>query len=442
MRSDRPWDEIKSRVDKILSESTSAPVPSVRQLASQLGVPYETLRAAWLREFKTPLQDYAAQRQVEFAAQGPSSKPATPAQSQLDVADTTSEEAIEIDFSSTRSLDYVMSTLGIPATEALVYIKRLVASGVNLVEVVPGYWVQGNRPEKIRSFIPPVNLGPNRRVFRFGTWSDLHAGSIYCQPTALRLFLETAALRGFEFFMFGGDLTEGVNGYPGQNMGLLPYAQPHGRGSTREATAYQAQLAGHYIPKREGTKHFVLGGNHDMWHLTKATDGLDVFRPLTQSRDDLVFLGYDEADVPLTEDLYITLWHPKGGMSTSVTSAVQKSLASRMAQSRNQSGKSKMLALLAGHLHIESKAQIGNILVSQLGCFQMQTDFLVRGTLFPMIGGGLWDVEVDDQGLITRVNYEFIPFEPKRDDYLDYRVEPEALPPLVPAKVQPLYSRG
>ena len=104
--------------------------------------------------------------------------------------------------------------------------------------------------------------------------SDLHAGFAYSQPSAFNTFYRIAYEEyGVRPFFHPGDLTTGVQGYRGQEFDLVP-ALCRTRKNSLKVTEGQLYLADQYIPRLDGVTNYVLGGNHDYWHVVNS--GIDV----------------------------------------------------------------------------------------------------------------------------------------------------------------------
>ncbi len=260
------------------------------------------------------------------------------------------------------------------------------------------------------------------QVVTFATVSDTHAGSIASQPTALRQFMDIAYHEyDCRVVLVPGDLTTGVNGYRGQEYDMVPYLRVLGR-NYQAITEQQVKLANLYFPEYRDLKYYVLGGNHDYWHITNA--GIDAVYRLCRRRDDMVYLGYDLADIPLTDQVDVRLWHPSGGVPAAFSGKLQKAvdqfaydeLSKALAYGENP----RLRIVLAGHVHVEVKFQRGPILAAHTGCFEGWTNYLKRGALVPQIGGGIWRVWLTDGGQIQRVEYTFITYPDIKDDWANW----------------------
>lgn len=290
---------------------------------------------------------------------------------------------------------------------------------------------------------PVTTLADERgQVVTFGVASDPHAGSTHSQPSALNKFIDIAYEEyGVRDLLWPGDITTGVNGYRGQEADLLPALRGMSR-TPHRVTNGQVKLADAYIPKKPGLRHFVMGGNHDYWHVVNA--GIDAVNALTQQRDDMWFVGYDIADIPLTDRVDVRMWHPSGGIPYAFTHKLQKGLEAmafeELTRAIVENDNPKLRILLAGHLHIEAKFTRGPMVAAHVGCFEGQTNYLKQKGYYPQVGGAIFRVWLTDAGMIQRTEYTFIPFVEIENDWQNWPV-PEA-PAVVgePDQVKVLFS--
>jgi hypothetical protein len=260
------------------------------------------------------------------------------------------------------------------------------------------------------------------QVITFAACSDLHAGSAYSQPTNHQKFLDIAYNEyGVRHVFDPGDKTTGVGGYRGQEHDMIP-ALRHSKYSL--ITEQQIFLADAYTPRYPGLKYYKLGGNHDYWHVVNS--GIDAVAKLCEGRDDMTYLGYDVADIPLTDRVDIRLWHPSGGVPYALSYRLQKALEQTAFEELNravtENDNPRLRMVLAGPMHIECKFNRGPMMAVQCGCFEGQTNYLKRKGLFPQIGGSIFRVWLTDSGLIQRVEYTFINFMEILDDWKSWPI--------------------
>lgn len=277
----------------------------------------------------------------------------------------------------------------------------------------------------------------------FGVASDLHAGSTHSQPSAYNRFIQIAYEEyGVRHIFDPGDVTAGVGGYRGQSFDIIDDIRPTDRSSYLNTTNGEIWLADAYTPKLPGLTYYKIGGNHDYWHVVNT--GKDAVAALCRLRDDHVYLGYDVADVPLTDRASIRLWHPSGGVPYSLSYRLQKGLEQmafdELTRAIEESVDPKVRILLAGHLHVEVKLHRGPMVAAHVGCFEGQTNYLKRKGLYPTIGGAIFRVRLTDSGLIQRVEYTFIPFTEVANDWKNFPTPPVPDFDFSPDRVETLFS--
>lgn len=261
----------------------------------------------------------------------------------------------------------------------------------------------------------------------FASISDLHAGSNSSQPTAFQKFIDIAYHEyGARVVFDSGDVTTGLRGYRGQNLDMVPALRHVPREEEVFTTLYQIDLADTYYPRYPGLNYYSIGGNHDYWHILYT--GIDPVWRLAQRREDFHYLGYEAADVPLTDKVEVRLWHPSGGVPYAVSYRSQKALEQiafeELSRAVAQVDTPKIRMLLAGHLHVQVEFQRGPIYCAQVGCFEGQTNYLKRKQLYPSIGGSIFRLRLTAEGLISRMDYTFIPFTEVEKDWINHPIVP------------------
>jgi hypothetical protein len=236
---------------------------------------------------------------------------------------------------------------------------------------------------------------------------------------------------GIKNVLISGDLAAGHNVYQGQVHDLW-------------AVGADAQLKVLcWTLPEDWFTYYVIGGNHDYSFIKSS--GYNILQALAAARSDVVYLGFDMADVPITDRVDARMWHPSGGVPYAASYRLQKGMEAMAYEELTvaiQAGDNpKMRVVQAGHLHISIAMFRGPILGLQSGCFEGQTNYLKRKALFPQIGGYVLTLKLTDSGLIQTATPEFRPFLEVQDDYQNYpaaldlvRSEPEE------KTVSPLFS--
>jgi len=240
---------------------------------------------------------------------------------------------------------------------------------------------------------------------------DTHGGSKAQQITNLLKFIELAYERGVRHVLFAGDLFAGDQVYRGQLHDLFAIGAEK-----------QFVVMLYVLPKLPGLKYYVIGGNHD-YSFVKA-NGYNVVAHFASQRDDVVYLGYDLADVPITDRVDVRLWHPSGGVPYAMSYRLQKGLeqmtSDELSAAIETQDNPRLRGVAAGHLHVSMTMWQGPIFGAQVGCFEGQTNYLKRKALFPKIGGYLIEWQVTDSGLLQECTPKWQAFLEIEDDYKNY----------------------
>lgn len=285
-------------------------------------------------------------------------------------------------------------------------VKEMIAAGFGIQEEsqllsVPKY-VQPQRA--------PVLSDAKSRYVKFAVASDWHTSSKACQISALRAFLDLAVKKhGCTAILVPGDLTAGQGVYRGQQNEVYAYGASDQKDALINA-----------VPAYPGVTYYMLGGNHDYSHMKQS--GYDIIRDSCQARPDWIYLGYDEAVVPLTEDLDIALWHPSGGVPYALTYRGQK-YAAELAQRELYevvSGKKerpRTRFIFWGHLHVAASFPHGPIRVIGPGCFEGKNSYLKQKGLTPKIQGVVVEAWLTDNNLIQHSVVHEYEYEEIEEDW-------------------------
>lgn len=244
----------------------------------------------------------------------------------------------------------------------------------------------------------------------FGVASDLHFGSKYCQITALNNFCHICMQEGVKYIFAPGDIQAGLNVYPGQVYELY-------------ATSAQDQLSSVINNLPRGFKWLMMGGNHDYSFIKRG--GINPLLTLQNYRKDIVYLGYDMVEIPILNNVDLRMWHPSGGASNSLTLKLQKGIE-QVAYTelsdiiKENKDKPTIRFFLAGHLHVQAQAMVGNIFGAQCGCFESQTPYLQKKALHPNVGGYIIKACLGKNGLLKNFEAKFHMFEEIVDDWKSY----------------------
>jgi len=244
----------------------------------------------------------------------------------------------------------------------------------------------------------------------FGVASDIHFGSKACQITALNEFSEICKKKGIRHMFIPGDLVAGYNVYNGQEYDLY-------------ALSAQEQIATTIKNLPTGFNWYVLGGNHDYSFMTKG--GLNILNYISSKRNDIYYVGFDDVNIPLLNNVELKMWHPRGCVPYSASYRLQKGIEQityNELQSvvRGVKDKPSLRFVLSGHLHIQVQAMFGSIFGAQCGCFEGTTNYLKRLGLVPCIGGYIIKASLGKNGLLKNFDAKFYIFEEIENDWENY----------------------
>lgn len=234
-------------------------------------------------------------------------------------------------------------------------------------------------------------------AFEFGCVSDTHLGSKFFRPEVLQALYDNFALHGIKHVFHGGNYIEGekhdkfsliVHGMQGQ----IDYFLEH-------------------YPQREGmTTYFIAGDDHEGWY--QQREGIDIGRfteseARRQGRNDLVNLGYMEADVGIKAPngtCKLRVMHAGGGSAYAISYTAQKIIEA-------MEGGEKPSTLLIGHFHkSEYLPAYRNVHCVQMGTTKGQDVFMRKNRLAAHIGGWRCRQLIDKNGVVVEMTATYLPF--------------------------------
>lgn len=297
-------------------------------------------------------------------------------------------------------------------------LERMEDKGFNIAQEINQVQVSSSRSVKDPDPIPdPI---ARSMVLKLAFPSDWHFGSKHAQITHFLRFVNYARESGVRDFFVPGDIFHGLRMYRGQELDL--YA--------KTPDAQEEALAAVFDPLAD-ERWYILGGNHD-WSLVKNC-GTDKVWHFCHRYPNVYFLGYDKADVPVTDQFSVRLLHPGGGPAYAASYRAQKSLEALAYEelSTYATGtKDPCVRVLAvGHLHFEFNMMRGHCVAFQAGCFEAQTAYEAQKNLIPNIGGYIATFWLSDAGNIINRLMEFPQYSPIKDDYLNYPIPGETKEP-------------
>lgn len=281
--------------------------------------------------------------------------------------------------------------------------------------------------------IPPIknitSIGETEVIF--GVASDLHFGSKECQITALSEFCNECKKRGIKHILVPGDIVAGYNVYPGQIQDLYAVS------AEEQLNSVLANLSPEF-------EWYVLGGNHDYSFMSRG-GGYNIVNALQRRSNNIHYIGFDSAKVPILKGIDAILLHPSGGIPYSASYRLQKNIE-QVAYSElyNMTGGFKgtpsVRFVLSGHLHIQIQGMFGSIFGAQCGCFEGQTNYLKRKGLVPQIGGYIIQASLNSNGFIRNFDAKFYLYDECMDDYKGYSHTPYPALNKVDETLKPLFG--
>lgn len=166
-------------------------------------------------------------------------------------------------------------------------------------------------------------------------------------------------------------------------------------------------------PQRKGiTTYYIAGDDHEGWYVQREKINIGEYAEMKArkaGREDLVYLGYVEADIELKTKrgkAIMKVMHPGGGSSYALSYTPQKIVESF-------SGGEKPNILLLGHYHKFDYICYRNVYTIQTGTTQDQSTFMRKRKLQAHVGGGILEFQQSVDGAINRAKVEWIGYYDK-----------------------------
>ena len=235
------------------------------------------------------------------------------------------------------------------------------------------------------------------RPIKFGVVADMHMCSKSERLDVLQAAYDEFERQGITTVLCPGNYVDGEARF---NVHEL---KAHG-------IADQCQYAIDHWPQKNGIKtYYVDGDDHEGWWCQR--EGIEFGRYLmleaqAQGRDDLVYMGYMEADIEIKApqgSSIVKVIHAGGGSSYAFSYASQKLVESF------QGGEKPSVAII-GHYHKQEYCFPRNVHCVQAGCCQDQTRFMRKKKLAAHVGFSVISFQQDIKGSITRFSPEFHAF--------------------------------
>lgn len=191
--------------------------------------------------------------------------------------------------------------------------------------------------------------------YKFGVVSDLHAGSKYFREDVLLDSIKVFNREKVDAILLPGDIIEGMSNRDGHIYELSKIG-------VTEQLNYAVDLLNQY-----SQPIFGIQGNHDLWSMNKANQGVNIGGELESRVKNYTNLGDMRGEIDVN-GVTIRLTH-EGNTAYALSYSGQKIINSL-------SGGTKPNIILNGHLHKSLYMLYRNIHFVECGTLQSQTPFM------------------------------------------------------------------
>ena len=250
-----------------------------------------------------------------------------------------------------------------------------------LQALINGYRIA---PEKLRA--PKINFTGGH--IKIGVIGDTHIGSLYTDDDMILQAFDIFKTHNVDMMVHTGDVTEGMSNRPGHIYELKYLGYDMQKDKAIE------------LLKKCPVPAYYIDGNHDRWFM--KSNGANIVKDICDAIPNATYLGHDEGDLSLTEDITLRLWHGEDGSSYATSYRIQKIIESL-------TGGDKPSILLLGHVHKQVYLFERNIHCVSTGCLQRQTPWMRGKRISAHTGFHIIDVYVGYTG-VSRFGVEWFPF--------------------------------
>lgn len=354
-----------------------------REIADELGVKHGTVRSRFRREAE---RKKAAEGEVAVEAQG----------EEVEELPTTTDEQLkkyllkQLKNKSGKSMEDLLAkqTSDVTAARLTRLMDELRGESFMIDEIGDNFRLRTIAVSE-HNFVDTHWNGD--KVIKFGICSDMHTSSIYQQLTHLNDFYDKCAAEGIKTIYNAGDLVEGYyKNRPGHEYEIFN----HGADK-------QVDYVIDNYPHREGIVTKFITGNHDHTHIKNG--GYDIGRRVELERDDMEYLGINNATIMLTPNCRMDMLHPGDGSAYALSYSLQKTIEAMPVDDLPQ-------ILIVGHHHKAIYLNTRGIHALEAGTFQAQSGWMKGKRLAAHVGGWIITVHVNDNGEITRFIPEWVAY--------------------------------
>jgi len=227
----------------------------------------------------------------------------------------------------------------------------------------------------------PDNIKHDLNIFsgegwvKFGLYADPHFCSVYEQIDLLHAFYRVCEQEKVSAMICAGDFTAG-NGtvYKGQYQDLKIF------GADKQVEYIQSVWPDTTLDT------YTIGGNHDA-DLYK-TAGIDIVELVSSKIDNLHYLGKMSATME-SDGVSIYVKHGEGGLGAFRSYKAQKIIDAQRSEEVCDIS-------VIGHWHCNLyMPKYRESIVIMPGCFEAQSDYMIRKSLVPEIGGVILELKLE-----------------------------------------------
>lgn len=234
-----------------------------------------------------------------------------------------------------------------------------------------------------------ININFEGKSVKIGVMTDTHIGHLKFFPERVYAAFEEFKKEKVDFICHAGDVVESMSHRPGHIYEL-----------THLGFDAQKKYAVEIFGQWTDTPIYVISGNHDRWYI--KSNGANIVGDIDKELNNFHFIGHDEGDIILNDNIIVRLWHGEDGSSYAMSYRVQKILESLQ-------GGDKPNVMFCGHTHKYVKLFERNVHAISAGCIEDQTSWMRGKRLAANPGFGIYTITFDKIG-VKKFSETFYPF--------------------------------
>ena len=267
-------------------------------------------------------------------------------------------------------------------------IDRLDKQGLNIREVEKAAILL--KTTNHREYSTKPHLFEGKEHYKLGVLGDTHAGNRWTDWAFLRDIMAHFKKEKVDMVIHTGDMTDG------------PW-QRHKNVLEQYAHGFDAQVDD-FVENfpNIGMPIYMIDGNHDGWY--KKGEGASVGRAIGERRDDIHYLGADEAVLKLGK-LEIMLSHPDDGSAYAYSYKAQKQI-----ESMAKMGEKMPDIILQGHYHKLFQIQFAGVNYFCTGTTCRQTPWMRGKKIAADMGAWLLNIDSNERGELAKIQSTILPY--------------------------------